>query len=43
MTNDAARTFMDVVILPTLARGETLAKEGFILAGGFVAGGAPFA
>jgi len=38
MTNDAARRFMEVVILPTLARGEALAKEGLILAGGPVAG-----
>ena len=38
MTNDAARLFMDSVILPTLARGEQLAKDGFVLAGGPVAG-----
>lgn len=38
MTNEAARTFMDSVILPTLGRGEQLAKEGFIVAGGPVAG-----
>jgi muconolactone delta-isomerase len=38
MTNDAARTFMDSVILPTLGRGEQLAAQGLILAGGPVAG-----
>jgi muconolactone delta-isomerase len=38
MTNEAARTFMDSVILPTLGRGEQLAAEGVILAGGPVAG-----
>ena len=38
MANDAARRFMEVVILPTLARGEELTKDGLILAGGPVAG-----
>ena len=38
MTNEAARSFMDSVILPTLGRGEQLAAEGLILAGGPVAG-----
>jgi muconolactone delta-isomerase len=38
MSNDAARTFMDSVILPSLGRGEQLAAEGRILAGGPVAG-----
>ena len=38
MSNEAARTFMDSVILPSLGRGEQLAAEGVILAGGPVAG-----
>ncbi|MEP7298037.1 MAG: muconolactone Delta-isomerase family protein [Burkholderiales bacterium] len=38
MTNEAARRFMEVVILPTLARGEELTKDGLIVAGGPVAG-----
>ncbi len=38
MTNEAARTFMDSVMLPTLGRGEQLVAEGLILAGGPVAG-----
>ena len=38
MSNEAARNFMDVVMLPTLARGEQLAKNGVIVAGGPVAG-----
>lgn len=38
MSNEAARDFMDSVMLPTLARGEQLAKDGVILAGGPVAG-----
>jgi muconolactone delta-isomerase len=38
MSNEAARTFMDSVILPSLGRGEQLVAEGVILAGGPVAG-----
>lgn len=37
-TNDAARRFMDVVIPPTFARAEALAKEDLLLAGGPGAG-----
>lgn len=37
-TADIGRSFIEGVIFPTLARGEQLAREGRIVAGGPVAG-----
>jgi muconolactone delta-isomerase len=38
LSDDAARTFIEEVIFPTLARAEKLFADGHILAGGPVAG-----
>ncbi len=38
LTAEAGRTFIEQIILPTLARAEHLTKEGKIVAGGPVAG-----
>ncbi len=38
LTPDVGRTFIEQIILPTLARAEHLTKEGKIVAGGPVAG-----
>jgi len=38
MSGEASRTFIEDVIFPSLGRAEQLVKEGYILAGGPVAG-----
>jgi muconolactone delta-isomerase len=38
LTQDAARSFIEGIIFPTIARAEQLAQEGRIVAGGPVAG-----
>jgi len=38
LNDDAARTFVEEVVFPTLDRAEALVKQGCILAGGPVAG-----
>ncbi len=38
LTQDTARSFIESIIFPTIARAEELAQEGRIVAGGPVAG-----
>ena len=38
LTQDAARSFIEGIIFPTIARAEQLVQEGHIVAGGPVAG-----
>ena len=38
LTEDAARSFIDRIISPTIAKAEQLAQQGLIVAGGAVTG-----